>query len=246
MGGMEVRRGGALLSKPGWIRKRERLILAYLLVTGKPAAREVLLETFWPDREPGAAGTSLNVAWYNPKRALEPGLPEGLASSYLVVERGRYGLRRDALAIDVATFEDLLARAKRSPTLEDRVAHLEEARALYVGDLLSDDTNEPWTEVERERHRLSYLEALDTLAEARVQQEWAEEAIEVLRSVLRLEPWREETYRRLMRALSAVGRRSEALHLYRRCEALLRRDLDVAPSAETNALFEAIVAGRPI
>jgi DNA-binding SARP family transcriptional activator len=49
-----------------------------------------------------------------------------------------------------------------------------------------------------------------------------------------------------MRALALAGRRSEALHAYRECEALLQKELNVSPSPETTALFAAIESGRPL
>ncbi|MGH2669874.1 MAG: AfsR/SARP family transcriptional regulator, partial [bacterium] len=123
---------------------------------------------------------------------------------------------------------------------------LEEAVSWYRDDLLPDDANEPWTVVERERLRLSHLSALERLADGRSQQGRFAEATETLRTLLRAEPWREAAYRQMMKALTAMGRRAEALYLYRQCEALLQRELGVRPSPETIALFERIAGGHPV
>ena len=53
---------------------------------------------------------------------------------------------------------------------------------------------------------------------------------------LRLEPFRESTYRTLMRA-NAAGNRAEALRVYQRCRDLRAEELGVDPSRETEGLY---------
>ena len=246
LGGLEVRRGDILLPEQVWGRKRDRLLFAYLLIAGQPVSREALLDALWPNLAPAAAGASLRVAWSRLKRALEPGLKEGQPSAYLEAEAARFGLRWSSIATDVLEFERLIVRAGHVSGLDQRVSLLESAAALYRGDLLPEDANEPWTVVERERLRSIHLSGLQRLAEVKETLGRPEQAAEAVWAILRAEPWREEAYRWLMRLLARLGRRSEALHLYRQCEIQLRRELNVAPAPETIALFEAITANRSI
>jgi len=246
LGEFEVCRGDVLLAPRAWARRRDRLLLAYLLIAGQPVSRDALLDALWPNLAPAQAGASLRVAWSRLKRALEPSLGPGQPSSYLAAEGGRLGLRWAAITTDVLEFERVILRAGHAPDLNQRVSLLESAVALYRGDLLLADANEPWTVVERERLRSNYLAALRRLAEAKETLRRPEEAVDIVRAILRLEPWQEEAYRWLMRLLVRLGRRSEAVHLYRQCEALLQRELNVAPAPETTALFEAITANRSI
>jgi ATP/maltotriose-dependent transcriptional regulator MalT/DNA-binding SARP family transcriptional activator len=244
LGGFEVRRGGMLLPTSAWQRRRDRLLFAYLLLATTPVSRDALLEALWPNLTPSSAATSLNVSWSRLKRTLEPALPEGIPSAYLTIEGTRYGLRRQVVKLDSEEFTKLVARAENAlMTPGEQTRLLREALVAYRGDLLPDDVNEPWTIVDRERLRSLYLTLLQRLAEQEVEAGRPEEAVDHLRAVLGAEPWREEVYRRLMRLLAGLGRRSEALHLYRQCEALLRRDLGVDPSPETVALFQEIAAG---
>jgi ATP/maltotriose-dependent transcriptional regulator MalT len=243
-GGFEVRRSGRLLPSAAWVRRRDRLLFCYLLLQREPVPREVLQDALWPDLEPSSAAASLRVAWSRLKRALEPGLPGRLPSSYLTTEGGRYGLRWTAIETDVHQFDEAVSHAGQAATPEERVTRLQSAAALYRGDFLPDDADEPWTVVERERLRSLYLGVLLRLAEEYERTGRSEDAAAALRGVLRHEPWREEAYCGLMRALARLGRRSEALHLYRECQALLQQELGVSPAAETTALFEAIVADR--
>lgn len=240
----EARRAGTQIPHCAWRRRRDRLLFAYLLIARRSVTREALFEALWPDLSPPSASASLHVAWSSLKRALEPGLPQGAPSAYVAADEGRYEVRWVAVTTDVQEFEKQLVLAQHAPRLDEALAHLEAAIGLYRGDLLSDDADEPWTILERERLRLSYVGALERLADGRLQTGRAAEAVDVLRTILRLEPWREEAYRRIMGALVLMGRRSEALRYYRQCEELLHRELGVTPGAETISLFEAIAANR--
>ena len=245
-GDLEIRKGDHPLPPGALVRRRNLLLFAYLLLAKAPPPRDALMEALWPNRDPEAAGTSLNVAWSNLKRLLEPGLTGRTPSSYLALHAGRYGLQWDAIATDVQEFEGRIALAAKAATPGDRAIHLEVAVSLYRGDLLAAFADEAWTTLERERLRLTYLSAMEDLARLRFRQRQPDEGLEALRRILQMEPWREETYRTMMRALAEAGRRSEALHAYRECEDVLRRELQVAPSPETTALFDAIAAGRPL
>ena len=64
------------------------------------------------------------------------------------------------------------------------------------------------------------------------------------RESVALEPFREAGYRQLMRVHAALGNRAEATRVYETCRALLRTELDTVPSPETQAVYDAIVAGR--
>jgi DNA-binding SARP family transcriptional activator len=55
------------------------------------------------------------------------------------------------------------------------------------------------------------------------------------------EPFRETGYRRLMQLLRDQGNRAEALRVYERCRRLLRDELGVSPSSETEALYMALL-----
>jgi DNA-binding SARP family transcriptional activator len=243
LGAFEVRRGADRVPPAAWRRRRDRWLFCYLVLAREPVPREVVLEALWPHLPPASARASLNVAWSNVKRVLDP--RHGLAGGYLALDRGRYGVRREAVVTDVEVFERQIAAADPAQRAESILAALEVAAATYRGDLLPEAADEPWTVIERERLRGLYVATLRRLADAKAVLGRMVEAETHLREVLRLDPWREDVYRRLMVVLAESGWRSEALRLYRECAAALRRELDVEPDPETTALFEALAAGRP-
>ena len=59
-----------------------------------------------------------------------------------------------------------------------------------------------------------------------------------------ISPANEDAHRALMRAYALSGSRDGAVRQYQACREALRRELDVEPSAETDALYREIAAGR--
>jgi DNA-binding SARP family transcriptional activator len=70
-----------------------------------------------------------------------------------------------------------------------------------------------------------------------------DDAAAFCRKILRIEPWREEVYRRLMEYLAAAGRSHEALRAYEECRRTLQAEIEASPSPQTTALRDRILAG---
>jgi DNA-binding SARP family transcriptional activator/TolB-like protein len=117
---------------------------------------------------------------------------------------------------------------------------------LCTGDLLAglDGMSVPfdhWLLTERTR----FSDRLRSLLEAELQQlgkAGADPQHRALaaRQMIAFDPTHEGASRILMRALADLGERAQALHEYARCRETLRRALDVEPSAETRALYQAL------
>ena len=98
-----------------------------------------------------------------------------------------------------------------------------------------------WLLSERTRfveRRRALLEA--ELSHARGANTDAHERAEIARRLIMFDPTHEGASRILMRALADMGERAQALREYSRCREALKVTLDVEPSSETHALYEAI------
>ena len=62
----------------------------------------------------------------------------------------------------------------------------------------------------------------------------------VSREAVRMEPYREAGYRRLMQMLVKNGERGEAVRAYLECKRLLEAELGVGPSEETEGVYREI------
>ena len=209
-------------------RKVRALLACLALSPGAVWPREKLTALLWSDRGEEQARASLRVALAELRRAL--GEPSPVRT------------RSDAVSLDPAMISVDAVEFGRLA----KVGRLEEAGALYRGDLLDghgvrDPAFEDWLLVERTRLHDLAVDVLARLAESQA----GDPAIETALRLLRLEPAREDTHRTLMRLYAATGRRAQALRQYQTCRETLQREMGVAPEAETERLLLEIQEDKP-
>ena len=203
--------------------RRARSLLAWLALHPGEHPRSEVAGRFWPDVLDASARTSLRGALAELRRSL------GVAGDVLIATRERVGLARDErLWTDAAAFAALL-----------REERYEEALAIPRGDLLA-DLDDDWVYPLREEHRHAVVGALGRLAEAAGD---PAAAVGYARRAAALDPLSEDLHRTLMRRLAAAGDRAAAVTVYQGLADRLRRDLGMAPAAETRALLEELRAG---
>ncbi len=100
---------------------------------------------------------------------------------------------------------------------------------LYRGELLPDAPYETWTQEHRERLRARFADSLRRSGQ--------------LERLIEIDPTDEPAYRELMQRDLDRGSLPGAIRWYGRLRSQLRRQLGVAPSAETAALYDEAVAG---
>jgi DNA-binding SARP family transcriptional activator len=200
---------------------------------GRPQSRERLAGLLW-DRVPEVqARTSLRQLLATLRKEV-PTLTNALIGSADTVT-----LNAEAIGTDVAEFEAAMASGN--------FAH---ATNLYRGELLEGVrpgslTFEAWLLPERERLRARAVAAMRALLDtAPLGREAAEAQVALAFRLLALDPAQEEVHRALMRLHARQRRFADALRQYEACRAALRRELDVAPDFETEALRRSILERR--
>jgi TolB-like protein/Tfp pilus assembly protein PilF len=209
--------------------RKTRALLAYLaLPTGRTHTRDKLVGLLWSDRADEQARNSLRQALTEIGKALKAVEPAPLV-------KGQDTLMLDpaSVTVDVLELEQLAA--------SNVVSDLRLAAALYTGDLLDGlDTRdagfEDWLRVERQRLRTLAATVLKKL----LVQENGPSAIAVAQRLVALDPLQEEGHRALMRLHAEAGEIGDSLRQYEICRDTLKRELDVAPSPETEALCRLI------
>lgn len=213
--------------------KKARAILGYLcLAAGKRVPRARLATMLW-DRVPSAqARTSFRQALREISTAFGP-----LAGELILGDRETLRLNTSLCWIDALA---MLAPASPSNPLRSNLA------ALCAGELLEEldgvsTTFDQWLLGERTR----FTEHVRALLEGELQDVDlpsvdARQRAAIARRLIAFEPTHERASRTLMRALHDMGERAQALREYARCREAMSMTLDVAPSPETNALYEAI------
>jgi DNA-binding SARP family transcriptional activator len=120
---------------------------------------------------------------------------------------------------------------------------LREAIGLYRGDLM-ETADHDWCAYDRDRLQLTYLAMLEQLMDYCAADRLFTEGMRHGQTILRYDPARETTHRRLMRLSYTAGDRTSAIRQYERCATVMAEEFGVRPSAQTMALYEEIRADR--
>lgn len=205
-------------------------LLAYLLFQrGKPVLRRRVAFALWPDETEEAALVNLRRNLHR----LREMLPRGDDGPRIHVDGESIAWNNsEACRVDFLDYE--------ASRLEP--ARLEEAVALYTGDLLEDFVDD-WIVAERERLRGLYQADLSALIVAKRSRRAFAAAVQFAQRLLQSDPWREDALRSLMSVRYEGGDAAGALAEYDRFAHQLSDEMGAAPMRETIALRDAVARG---
>jgi DNA-binding SARP family transcriptional activator len=224
-----------------------RVVLAMLAAEHRrPVRRDELAEELWPDAVPGSWDTAVRVLVSKLRGALEH---VETAEVLIASSSGAYQFRLptdgwidfDDAAASVHRAEALLGAGDIAAAGADAlVASMIAGRGFLPG------LDGPWVEATRERLLDLRVRALLCLAEVWLARGDPAQAARDAESIVRIDPYREDAHRLLMRSRAAAGDRASAARAFRECRSRLAEDLGVEPSPQTVALAAALgIAGTP-
>lgn len=241
-GEVQIERGDRLLRESKLGGPQGRFVLAYLVTERKRAVTQTeLAEALWSG--------SLPASWTLALSAIV---------SKLRTRLGSVGLDRTRIIGNAFGCYQLTPPADTWVDVEAAIAAVDVAEgainagkpdAAYGPSLIAttilrrpflpgDDGS--WAVERREALASVLVRALDCRVEALVAHAEVELALTHAREAVRLEPFRESGYRRLMRVQVRMGDRAEAMRVYADLRGLLAKELGVEPSHETESLYREI------
>lgn len=229
-----------------WRSQKAASLLKYLLVhRNKPARREMLMDVFWPSSSAKSARNNLNATVYQLRGILSE---HDASHTHVMFRDGAYRID-PALAvwIDAEEYTEQVVAGRAAHDAGDSWAMLpalERARALYRGSLIEGDTSGEWFLGLQERFQMEHCAVLESLASAHLELGSTDIGLERAEDVLRIDPCRESAHQLLMRGHASLEQSHLVVRQYQRCQARLRQDLDVEPSAATTALYRQLVSTR--
>lgn len=237
-------------SEPVPLKPAARSMLAFLLLyqyqhprTAGPR-RDLLASQFWANHDERAARRCLSTTLWRLRRSLETGGLSG--DDYIVTNNDEVAFNFSSDHwLDIAAFEQKvdqgMAGSVKNMTRRDAEL-LEEAQALYAGDLF-EDCYDDWIFHHRERLHLKYLSCLGRLMHYYDIHGDFEKCLQYGRKILSLDPLREQVHRYMMRLYMRNGQQSLAVQQYHTCYNALKSELGIEPMAETQNLYRKITAG---
>jgi DNA-binding SARP family transcriptional activator/predicted ATPase len=245
LGGFEVRVDGQVIANAQWKLRHPRQLFQMLLLEPDGLPREQVLSVLWPDTDPTAAANRLHHTLHLVRGIF---LAAGLSKSEPVALLQADTVRLNpvhAIHVDVRSFLQCVARARGVADTAGAEAALQQALALYRGELAQGCPVDEWLSGRRETLRVEFAWMLDRLAELKRKASDDEAAIGLYQQLVDLDPGNELAHRSLMELYAATDHPERAIHQYSVCKRLLRHELDVEPSPATQAVLQRILETPP-
>ena len=220
----------------------QRAIVASLaLQAGRTVATDELIDGLWGDDAPRHVRKSLSTQIARARPVLAD------IGAALTHTGAGYRLDLPAGSLDVEQFERAeresadLAAAELWPRATERLRH---GLALWRGDPLADLAAFPFAQAAASWLVPRRKAAEDRLADLLLSGGESHEAAQLLERLVEDDPYDERRWAQLVRALSAGGRRRDALLAYQRARDHLGEDLGLAPGPELREVEREVLAGE--
>jgi DNA-binding SARP family transcriptional activator len=216
------------------------LLKVLLAMGGQNVRSEQLADALWPRVDADYAHKSFTTTLHRLRRIFDD-------DDALTLRDTRLSLEPRLVWVDTWALEQLLVemdgalrepRARAEPWLR---ALTDEALALYRGPFLPDESEQPSYIAYREQIRGKLLRCLTRVARWWEDNGIPEAAIDCYLRCIDADGLCEAFYRNLMQCYQRRGERAEALATYERLRTALSTRLKVMPSAETQAVYTALL-----
>lgn len=217
--------------------KPRTLLAALLLAPNSSVSADALAEVLWPGGAPRSAPANLRTYVHALRRTAE--------LSARIQRRGTgYVLAAEPDEIDLHLFESLVSAARVADEPAAALALYDQACGLWRGQLLEDlPQSHLWAATVTRLTELRLTAREERLA-LRITLGQHDVAAVEARGLLDEHPLREELWRLLVVALSAAGKRAEALRACADAERVLREELTTVPGPALRRL-RAELRGNP-
>jgi DNA-binding SARP family transcriptional activator len=215
----------------------------YLLMTkDRHVSVEELVDVFWEESDLDDGKNKLyNTIYLLRKSLAKEGIPKNIIESV----NGGYCINSDyQIWCDWECFEK-----KTEELIHDQDLNLKEMDQLfklYRGDFFPSLRYESWTEINREKYRENYLDLIEIMSEKYFEKQKYRDTANCLHKGIEYDPYRENFYLLYIKALVKLGRIAEAINSYKKCEQILKEELDVFPGEKLKNEYHRIKLRRDL
>jgi len=234
---------GKIIDGRNWVSKRALYVLMYLLSEReRKVTAEELVDTFWPESLLDDGKNKLYNTVYLLRRSLsKDGAPKDIVQSL----SGGYSINdKYQIWTDWEYFENEIDKIILGD--EASVEKMKNLFKLYKGDFFSNLKYDDWTELNRENLREYYLNLIEILSKKLFNKQKFRDTINYLHKGIEYDPYRESFYLLYIKALVKQGRIAEAINSYKKCERILKEELDLLPGQELNNVYHRIKLSREL
>jgi len=233
-GKAQVRINGKPVTHAQWQAQSVTELFFYFLYAEEPVTKEQVGADLWPEVTTEGLKLRFKNNLYRLRRALGP--------EVILWEGEFYRFNRDLdFEYDVDAFEAHMTKARSANGLHERIQHYREAINLVRGPYLA-DLSSMWCIPEQTRLADEHVHAMLSLTKLLIQIEEYDEALQICRRALASDPCLEEAHCFAMRIYDRRGDQPAVIRQYQACRSALRTGLGMAPSPETEVLYQRLVA----
>jgi DNA-binding SARP family transcriptional activator len=239
LGGFSLRLGDKEINDSDNRSKKVWLLLAYMICArSHPITQDELIDLLWGDEESSSNPVNALKTMFHRVRSMLDGLGEGEGHRLIVRREGSYAWNPDvSFTLDIEDFEAVCAEAESAADDRARLAKYLKAMDLYKGDFLPRLGAEAWVVPKSAWFHELFVRSANVTAELLEGEGRMVECSDLCQRAVELEPYSEELYTHLIRALLAQDRNREAVNIYRAMSDLMYDNFGVTPSEEINGLY---------
>jgi DNA-binding SARP family transcriptional activator/class 3 adenylate cyclase len=230
-------RGQPLRSRTKPPRRSLELLKALIALGGRDVPSARLAELVWPDADGDRATQAFTTTLHRLRRLL--------GRECLPLSNGCLSLEASRVYVDLWEFETAVAAARQSSEESAQAADeskVARAVSLYRGPFLEGEFDLPEILACRERIHAVFLGAVREHCHGLAEAGRHGDAIRLLQRAVESDVYAEELYQQMMRCQAATGNVAEAIGTYQRLRQVLKAGFDIAPSAESEAIYRGLLA----
>jgi len=217
------------------LRPLDRELLVFLAENGTSPI-ETITESLWKDRPGGSQVANLHSAIYRLRTRLGRDIIVRNESSYRISDEL-------GMSYDVATFRDAVSRLRESAKVQsgDEFERGRDALSMYRSPFLADSRSLWATRVRADVAR-TFVWLSEWCGQASIDRGLLDEAIDVARNALKLDPYSDRLNAILLDALAKARRLSEFSATYRRYVTGLREELGIDPPRRLREAYASLLS----
>ncbi len=231
------------IAQDAWTTKRAREIFCYIATRkNRRVAKDVLIEEFWGDEDLATVEKNFHPTISLIRKALNS--RQALKQNFIIFRDGAYQLNPEfTYSIDSDDFLSFIASAEHAKREKDSNGlrkNLESAYSISRGEFM-EGSYEDWAEDQRHFYKDQLARVLRGLAKLSVSEKRWGDALKYADETLKIDPYREDLHRLVLRVLAAQKKSFAVKKHYEGMRALLKDELGIEPSAETNRLYQELI-----
>jgi LuxR family transcriptional regulator, maltose regulon positive regulatory protein len=244
-GRFKVFRGDFEISPQEWTNQKASMLLKYLCFYRNKGyiVKDQLMELLWPEADAEKSRKRLNVALTTLRKILEPELPRGKTSAYLLKRGDAYHLQLGSGGYcDVDDFDSKIEMAEAEKNPKKEINHALKADALFRGDLFAENPYEKWCIDARANYHEKYLRNLKRLISHYENRQNLKQSIQYAGRYLAADPYAEDIYQTLMRLYHKSGNKHMLIKTFEVYKDRLENDLGCPLAEEVVARYREMVS----